>query len=338
MFMRRILAASATFLVVAAFGAASEASRPIFPQPRAIGAQQRTLVYGTGLLSLTSGFTDIYAIGSSGATLVGALSRGGGGPVAVDAHENVYVIQADYDNNFYEQNSQVFVYQRGSSKPIRHFKAPGFGALAMTIGSDGSVYMAGSMYPNTSVFRVLRFAPGATVPQFLPRDLHTPKFPLGMAVDAAGDVFVGWLNGGACSIGPLVGCVDVLPAGQNAWQTRLPPDSAANSMFAGPIALSDGSLVLYSGGFNFSYLETVPTGSIIPSQLAELPQSSFHGGALVLDGAGSELWGIQTGLGGGTVTELNYPSGSNALSFMMTAPNNAPFLATGLAVSPAHFP
>jgi hypothetical protein len=75
------------------------------------------LVYVSVLTALTSGVTDIYEIADGNATLVGQLDIGGGGAVAVDAQQNVYVIQANYDDNLYQQDSHVYVYPRGTPPP-----------------------------------------------------------------------------------------------------------------------------------------------------------------------------------------------------------------------------
>lgn len=323
-----ILSATAAIMAVAASTAIAAASGT------------GDVVYTSLVLGLTKGVTDIYSIGSGGATLLGRLDKGGGGPVAVDAQQNVYVIEANYDSSFFQQNTPVNVYAPGSTTPFRKFVAHGFGAQAMTIGPDGTVYMAGPLYPNTSTFRVLKFAPGATKPTYLPIDRHAPIYPLGIAVDAAGDVFVGWSSGGTCQIANFVGCVDELAVGDDVWRTRLSPASAVNDYEGGPAIALDGSLVLHTASFDFNYLSTVPSDGIAPSSVVGLPSSVLAGQSqLAFDGSGSVLYGIVTGLGSdNTVYGLNYPSGSVGVSFTVTAPHGAPFFVTGLAASPANIP
>jgi len=100
------------------------------------------LVYVTYVLSLTSGGTNIYDIAPGGPELVGVLDVGGGGPVAVDSQENVYVIQTNLDGNLYQLDAAVYRYARGSSEGTKLFDAPNIGAEAMTVAADGTVYIA----------------------------------------------------------------------------------------------------------------------------------------------------------------------------------------------------
>lgn len=303
-------------------------------------AQQGDVVYTSLLTGLRSGVTDIYSIGANGATLTGRLDKGGGGPVAVDGQGDVYVIEANYDGNLFQQSTPVYVFAPGSRRPIRRFVAHGFGAQAMAIGADGTVYMAGPLYPDVNTYRVLKFAPGATRPTYLPIDHHDPTFPMGMAIDAGGDLLVGWLDGGTCQIADLVGCVDELAAGDSAWRVRLSPASAANDLDGGPLIAPDGQLVIHSSGLAFSYISTIPVSGIAPSAVIQLPVGLFGGQtALAFDGSGSTLWGLVTGLASDDmVHSVAYPSGAVGLSFPVTAPHNEPFFAIGLAVSPPDIP
>ena len=306
----------------------------------AASAQQGDVVYTSLLTGLRSGVTNIYSIGANGATLSGRLDKGGGGPVAVDAQGNVYVIQADYDSNLFQQNTPVYVFAPGSRTPIRRFVAHGFGAQAMTIGSDGTVYMAGPLYPNVNVYRVLKFAPGATRPTYFPVDHRAPSYPMGIAVDASGDLFVGWLDGGTCGISNLIGCVDELAAGDDAWRSRLSSASAANDRDGGPLIAPDGQLVIHSSGIGFSYISTIPPAGIAPSAVVQLPVGLFGGQtAMAFDGSGTTLWGFVTGLSSDDIVHsVSYPGGTVGLSFTVSAPHQEPFFATGMAVSPANIP
>ena len=306
----------------------------------AASAQQGDIVYTSLLTGLRSGVTNIYSIGANGATLSGRLDKGGGGPVAVDAQGNVYVIQADYDGNLFQQSTPVYVFAPGSRTPSRRFVAHGFGAQAMAIGADGTVYMAGPLYPNVNVYRVLKFAPGATRPTYLPVDHRTPSYPMGMAVDASGDLFVGWLDGGTCQISNLIGCVDELAAGDGTWRSRLSSASAANDLDGGPLIAPDGQLVIHSSGLGFSYISTIPPSGIAPSAVVQLPIALFGGQtAMAFDGSGTTLWGLVTGLASDDmVHSVSYPGGTVGLSFPVSAPHQEPFFAIGMAVSPANIP
>lgn len=302
-------------------------------------ASQGDIVYTSLLTGQTSGVTNIYSIGSNGATLTGRIDKGGGGPVAVDAQQNVYIIQADYDSNLLQKDTPVLVFAPGSRTPSRRFVAHGFGAEAMTIGSDGAVYMAGSLYPNTSIFRVLKFSPGASTPTYLPVDHRSPIFATGIAVDAAGDLFVGWSSNGGCGLSNFVGCVDELAAGDNVWRSRLGPASAANLINAGPLIAPSGQLVIHSSGLGFSYISTISAG-VAPSAIIQLPTSLLGGNtSMAFDSSGSTIWGMTTGFSSdGMAHAISYPSGSPGISFQLSAPHGEPFFPIGLAVSPANIP
>src|SRR5215469_16372934 len=77
-----------------------------------VAAAENPLVYVSFVTGLTTGGTNIYEITSGGANLIGTLSEGGGGPVAVDNQENVYV--TGIGSGGFLVDSTVFVYPRGS--------------------------------------------------------------------------------------------------------------------------------------------------------------------------------------------------------------------------------
>jgi hypothetical protein len=305
-----------------------------------VATSENPLVYVTVLTGLTTGVTDIYEIAGGAATLVGELNVGGGGALAVDSQENVYVIAADYDDNLYQQNSQVFVYPRGSTESSFNFTASGFGAEAMTVGSDGTAYMTGSFYPNVNQYGGFKFAAGSTTGVALPSDPQQPSYATGLSLDAGGNLFAGWFGGPAdpCEDG----CVEKLSANGKKWSNSI-PDLAANAMSAGPFELSNGSQVIWTGvEGRFNYVETLTEGHKQPSQLAQLPVSLFLNGPLsaALSSDGTEIWATETGLGSGpgsNVYEVDYPSGNVSLSVAVNDPQEF-FLIIGTAVSPTYFP
>ncbi len=308
-------------------------------------AQQNTLVYVSFITGLNSGGTDAYQITSGGAQLLGTTGQGGGGPVAVDSQQNMYTVEANLDNNLYQINSPVYISPAGSLQSSLLFTAPGIGAEAMTVAPDGTVYIAGMNYPQTTTFSVMKFSPPDYVGQTLPADPLAPAYPTGISLDASGNLYVGWLLSnvnypfGTCT----TGCIEELPAGGNAWQTRL-PDLAANSMAAGPFATTNGSLIFWTGmAGRFNYFETVPANRNYPSQvIQESPNLVLNGGnpALAFEAGGSELWTTGTGLGGtlGTnVVGIAYPSGSTLTQFPVNDPGDLIFI-TGIGVSPSYYP
>lgn len=321
-----------------------------------VAGSQDPLVYVSVISSLTSGATQIYDVANGSATYVGQLNRGGGA-TAVDSQQNVYVIEADYDQNFFQQRSHVYVYARGSSRPSRDFVAQGLGAQAMTVGADGTVYMAGQLYPNIYSFGVMKFPAGSSTGQWLPTDANQPIFPKGIAVDSAGNLFVGWESGfknlpredpsSPC----YFGCIESIapdrqsPDGGHTpapWATRV-PELEADGMEAGPFLKADGSLIFWTSKVGrYSYIETVSAKSQHPSQVAQLSPTLFLSDPWVaaLNGDGTEIWGAAIGFLGGpgsTVYRIDYPSGSVSASFQLAEPK--PFyFAVSLAVSPTHYP
>lgn len=306
-------------------------------------AQQNTLVYVSFLTGLNSGGTDVYQITSGGAQLLGTTGQGGGGPVAVDSQQNMYTVQANYDDNLYQINSAIFLSPPGSTQSSLLFTAEGIGAEAMTVAPNGTVYIAGQNYPDTTNFSVRKYSPPNYVAEILPADPQLTAFPMGISLDPSGNLFVGWFTANAdYPFGPCTsGCIEELPAGGNAWQTRL-PDLAANSMAAGPFVTTDGSLIFWTGlTGKFNYFETVPANRSYPSRVIQASPNLVGGNpALAFEGGGSELWAIGTGLGaslGTTVSGIAYPSGTVLMQFPVNDPQSLIFI-TGIAVSPSYYP
>ncbi|HEX8816653.1 MAG TPA: hypothetical protein VF753_14235 [Terriglobales bacterium] len=302
-----------------------------------------SLVYVSFITGVTSGGTNIYEITPGGQKIIGTLGNGGGGPVAVDAQENVYIVQADIGSNGYQIDSAIYQYARGSKTGKLLFTANNLGAEAMTITSDGTVYMAGQI-PQSNYFSVVKFAPPSYTPDVL-RTAQNPRYPTGIAVDTSGNVFVSWsvsVDGGypACSSG----CIEELPAGQNKWIVRL-PNLAANEIAAGPVATTDGSLIFWTGNNPFfNYIETVAKGSNYPSGVAQFTptvcSSYCPNAAMAFNAAGNELWTTNWGFTAAIGTEVvavDYPSGKVALKFSVNKPSDLVFI-SGIAVSPAYIP
>jgi hypothetical protein len=315
--------------------------RPVQSWMKSTVAQtENPLVYVSVLTGLTTGVTDVYEIANGSATLVGQLNVGGGGAVAVDAEENVYIINADYDDNLYQQNSPVSVFARGSTDPFFTFQANGFAAEAMTVGPDGTVYMTGQMYPNTSTFGGMKFAAGSATRVALPTDTQSPIYPTGLALDASGNLFAGWYGAALDPCGS--GCVEELVAGQKKWKNSV-PDLAANALAAGPFELSNGSQVLWTGvAGRFNYIETLKAKRKNPSQVLPLPPALFTNGPLAasLSADGGDIWATETGLEappGSTIYEVDYPSGNLSTSFPVNDPDEF-FLIIGMAASPTYYP
>lgn len=317
-----------------------------------VANSQDTLVYVDVITSLTTGGTQIYDISNSSATLVGELNYGGGGALAVDSQQNVYVVQANYDQNFNPQDSHVYVFARGATQPFFDFDAPGFGAWAMTVGADGTVYMAGQLYPDTTTAAVMKFAPGNSIGQLLPSDKNQPQDPKGIAVDSAGNLFVGWQYGpeGPPRLDPVTpcyfGCIESIAASQQGpgghWRTRV-PELEASGLEAGPFAMANSSLMYWASNLGrYNYIITVPAKSQHPTQVAQLSPAMFPSDPwrAALNGDGTEIWGAMIGFlagPGSSVYQIDYPSGNVSMSFPLVDPQ--PFyFAVSLAVSPTYYP
>jgi|ERR1051326_149787 hypothetical protein len=301
------------------------------------------LVYVTYVLSLTSGGTNIYDIAPGGPQLVGMLDVGGGGPVAVDSQENVYVIQTNLDGNLYQLDAAVYRYARGSTQGTKLFDAPNIGAEAMTVAADGTIYIAGQV-PESINFAVAKFSPPSYKGQVISVGPDV-AYPTGISLDPNGNLFVGWLvSDNNFPYGPCVsGCITELPAGQSKWQIRL-PDLAANSIGAGPVVTTDDTLLFWADNAGrYNYIETVPSGRHYPTKVNQLSPNLFPNAgnpSLALNGDGSEFWMTVTGLGGplGTNVEgVNYPGGDVATSFIVDSPADLIFI-MGIGVSPSYLP
>jgi hypothetical protein len=309
-----------------------------------IAHAENPLVYVSYITGATSGGTNIYEISSGEAKLLGSLNKGGGGPVAVDADENVYVVGANLDSNGYQSTAAVFMYARGSKQGKNIFTAKNLGAAAMTVGADGTVYIVGQV-PNTSVFSVVKFTPPDYTPEIL-RKSQNPRYPTGISLDAAGNIFVGWTDSfKTVAIDPCGnGCVQELPSGGNKWIVRL-RDYAAFGMAAGPIVTADGSLVFRTDEEGkFDYVETVTAGKKYPSIVSQIsPFIELGGGSnasLTLNADGSRLWAAPTGFAGGlgsSVVGINYPKGTVGMTFTIDSPQDLAWI-SGTAVSPAYYP
>jgi hypothetical protein len=309
----------------------------------AMATAQNPLVYVSFITGASSGGTNIYEITPGGQQIIGTLGKGGGGPVAVDSQENVYVIEADYGSNGYQVDSPVYMYTSGSKTGELLFTAKELGAEAMTVASDGTVFIAGQI-PNSSAFSVVKFAPPNYSADVL-RTIHDPRYPVGISVDATGNLYVGWsIDSTNVYVPCYSGCIEELPAGQNTWQIRL-PDLAADEIAGGPFAASDGSLIFWTGNNPFfNYIETVPAGANYPTAVIQFPpqvcSSYCAGGSIAFNGGGTELWLTNSGFGAGLgteVEEIDYPSGKVALKFPVNKPSDLVFI-SGIAVSPAYVP
>jgi sugar lactone lactonase YvrE len=133
---------------------------------------------------------DVYPAFANNPNPIGEIVTGLSAPtgVAVDTAGNVYVCN-NAGKYFKDKNNvwTVTVYKRGQTAPFRTYSDGVWSPVDVVVAPDGTAYIANygsavTVYPPNSVHRS--------------RTLVGPsgKAPVGIALDAAGDVFVSYVN------------------------------------------------------------------------------------------------------------------------------------------------
>lgn len=311
-----------------------------------VAGSSAELVYASVLTSASTGETEIYEQSGKTLALVGQLNEGGG-PVAVDRDQNVYVAEAGSNAlGFCARN--VYEYARGSTTPKRVLQNPNM-SWAMAVGYDGTVYVAGmEVAPTAHPSVIVRYAHGATTGQTVRIGDVNPSQPTGLAVDAAGDLFAGWnptddTVSRKCAVGSLIGCVEKLAVGAKSWKTLLYAGGAASTNTSGPILDGNGDVVLTTL-WSRSLLQTLltfPKGAWMPSQALSVPAASIQMFAMTFGPPGQTIWTMNTLFNGTvppTIWLLDYPSGTLQITFPIPQDPVAIAADDGIAVSPAYYP
>jgi hypothetical protein len=306
-----------------------------------VASSKTQLIYASLINSVSTGSTNVYEVSGTTLKLVGQLAVGGG-PIAVDRNENVYV--ASTGANVVKWDSRnVYEFARGATKPTRILQDPDQ-AWDIAIAYDATVYVAGALTSPKHYGSIMRYAPGATTGTRLRPD-DAPLIygaPRGLTIDAAGDVFAGWQP---VSGPPLCAeaCVLELPAGSKSWHTLLAHNGPAMGLMNGPFLDGGGNLVLFTldAQTDQQLMQTFVPGQSMPSRVASIPLMTTPAFATALDAAGTSLWGENTLFNSSIpylIFRLDYPSGKVNLSFQIPQTTLSIPPDEGIAVSPAFYP
>jgi hypothetical protein len=312
------------------------------------------LVYVSLVTGIDSGITNIYQPSGSTLQLVGQLPVGGG-PVAVDSAQNVYV--TDFGNLSSNQGypqTQTFVYARGATTPKLVLQTTPFSTEAITVAHDGTVYEVGPPAAYQPL-QIMKWAPGATTGALLPSDPALPGTAANIAVDSSGNVILGVrlaqsdssgiYHGSDCvPVGGVRGCIRELAAGSSTWTPFVPYGSAATNINVGPL-LGNGEVVVgdNEGGMFYDILVAFPNGSQTPSRIIPLDAASVDAQSLTFGSDGTTLWAINSfSVFSATLSpriwELGYPSGSVLMTYVLPQSTLLLPFSNAIAVSPAYYP
>jgi hypothetical protein len=305
-----------------------------------IASSNARLVYLSIITSASTGETNVYEVAGNTLKLVGQLADGGG-PIAVDRDQNVYV--ADAGTNLFTSwpARSVYEFARGATKPklVLH---PHALVWNIAVGYDGTVYLASASSKLPHLGSVIRYRPGSTTGASLPMGLALQAgLATGMAVDPAGDLFTGWQDEDGpppCSDS----CILELAAGTTSWKTLLTGNGAANGLEAGPFLDEEGDLVVDTvqpSGDQHLMLSFVP-GSLIPEHVGVLNVGKGSQFGAAYEANGTSFWFVNTLLSGPpfTISLFEHPGAKVKLSFPVPETTPAIPSSEGIAVSPAFYP
>jgi hypothetical protein len=328
------------------------------------------LIYASLITSISTGETNIYQQSGSSLELVGQLSEGGG-PIATDSKGNVYVAEAGSNIlGFVPRN--IYVYRPGATAPSLVLDNPNYMTWSIAVSPSGTVYAAGLSVASSSraIASVTEYQLPSTIPSpapsatpqsitgtLLPAVSINPAVPTGLAVDASGNLFAGWIpnTGSPCVRGPLQGCGTELPVNGPPWRNYLPLGQAENDINAGPVLTANDAQTIVAGSGGFEFLITFPKGSFVPSRVTPLTVSGAKAVpgimSLAVDSGGEALWAANGFLAssgsaalGYRIWKLQYPSGTVAVDYSIPQGGSASPsglavpLNSALAVGPAYVP
>jgi hypothetical protein len=318
-----------------------------------VSSSTAPLLYLSIITSASTGETLIYQQQGRKLVQVGQLSEGGG-PIAVDRNQNVYVAESGTDVLGYVPRN-IYVYARGATTPTRVLKNANM-SWTIGVGYDGTVYVASlETSPSTHPTVISKYAPGATKGTPLPVLPVSVGQPTGIVADSSGKVYLGFFadvpTAGApsasnpqlttCLAGSLSGCLEVLPSGANAWTPQLMAGSAINSIMSGPVLGANSLLFGTLWRSTEQYLITFPRTGWMPSRVKSIPPTTAQLFALAFAGDGNSLWTanvLLNGSAGYRLWHMSYPDAK--VSYSMSIPQNPIALPSedGIAVSPAYYP
>jgi|HubBroStandDraft_4_1064222.scaffolds.fasta_scaffold166209_2 hypothetical protein len=228
-------------LVAGCYGSVSSPQSSPLPESMVAAGKASRLIFSS---SASNNTIDYYAKGTGpNNPVAGSLSGSFSNPegIASDSHGNIYVANNNAEN--------VLVYAAGSSSPTGTLDDPGEFPVGVTVGPDGTVYVANLDGPIGASGDVVIYAPGSSEPT---ETLHDKCFlrVLGVALDQHGNLFA------SCQIAPGAGhgeVVEFKAGSTKGTQTHISLETAGGLGFDGAghllaIDVNGPTLNVYDGG------------------------------------------------------------------------------------------
>jgi NHL repeat len=238
-------------------GSAASPQRAMLPESVPAAGKESQLIFSS---SASNNTIDYYVKGTGpNNPVAGSLSGSFSNPegIAVDAHGDLYVANNNAEN--------VLVYTAGSTSPTGTLDDPGEFPVDVTVGPDGTVYVANLDGPIGASGGVVVYAPGSSEPT---TTLHDKCFlrVLGVALDKHGDLFA------SCQIAPGYGhgeVVEFKAGSTKGIQTHIALGTAGGLGF-------DGAGHLLAIDVNAPTLNVYNVGNPKPIDVLKLPGASIY--------------------------------------------------------------